>query len=411
MSELIEKLEKYIECGHYTQGKCTIAREIVIKHKETLKCDHDKCVIIEGDGILSCEYNPVMVPQMIRVTEKGIKQLKSNLMYWFKKPQFEKVIGEFYALPEEERNKIIEQSLGVKKYPVLTVDAVIPINGGIVLIQRKKEPFKGQWALPGGKVEFLESLRDAIIREVREETGLGVEPVRMIGVYDDPVYRDPRGHYISVAYLCKIIGNTDIRAGSDAEEARIFSCDKIREKKVQLAFDHHQIVIDAQKNRGGELMECIILCDLDDTLAYPSPYRQVDQKLPLSEQHKYAQSPSFKQALLDVPLAPWVRKNTALLEGRLIIPTGRWAYNEPETRQWLKAHGIVADEIVFLNFDGYAGYLEKKGALVQRYCGDCSPENVRVIDDNREVVDRARELGCDGIFIERGYIGGSQDVV
>ena len=122
----------------------------------------------------------------------------------------------------------------------LTVDLVILYRGGIVLIKRRREPFKDHWALPGGFVEYGESVEDAAIREAREETGLDVELIKLIGVYSDP-NRDPRGHTVTVAFLAK--GYGELKGGDDAEEARVFSFDEI--KNLKLAFDHAKIVEDA----------------------------------------------------------------------------------------------------------------------------------------------------------------------
>lgn len=92
------------------------------------------------------------------------------------------------------------------------VAAIIQDGGGAILLQRRSD--NGLWGLPGGSVEIGESVQDAIVREVREETGLTVEVVRLIGVYSDPrfqVVRYPDGnvvHYISTLFACRILGGT-----------------------------------------------------------------------------------------------------------------------------------------------------------------------------------------------------------
>ncbi|MGH8104625.1 MAG: NUDIX domain-containing protein [bacterium] len=126
--------------------------------------------------------------------------------------------------------------------PALTVDAVILTeNNEVVLVRRKNEPFKGQWALPGGFVEYGERVEDAMRREVAEETWLSVEILRLIGVYSDPK-RDPRGHTITLGYLCKIVGGK-LGAGDDAAEAAAFPLPLA--SNLRLAFDHSQILFDA----------------------------------------------------------------------------------------------------------------------------------------------------------------------
>ena len=122
--------------------------------------------------------------------------------------------------------------------PLLTVDAIILFNEEIVLIRRKNPPFQGQHALPGGFVEIGETVEQAVIREAKEETGLDIEIISLVGVYSDPK-RDPRGHTVSVAYLTK--GHGILMSGSDAAEAGLFKPDELPE----LAFDHAKIVQDA----------------------------------------------------------------------------------------------------------------------------------------------------------------------
>ncbi|MBC7218646.1 MAG: NUDIX hydrolase [Hadesarchaea archaeon] len=123
--------------------------------------------------------------------------------------------------------------------PALTVDLVIKLRGGVVLVKRKNEPYKDCWALPGGFVEYGEKVEDAAVREAFEETGLRVKLLGLIGVYSDP-NRDPRGHTVSICYLAKKAGGR-LRSGSDAKEVGVF-------RKIpwgQLAFDHAQILKDA----------------------------------------------------------------------------------------------------------------------------------------------------------------------
>ena len=122
--------------------------------------------------------------------------------------------------------------------PLLAADAVILFEGGVVLIQRDHPPYAGCYALPGGFVEIGEGVEAAVIREAREETGLEIELLGLVGVYSDPG-RDPRGHVVSVAFLAR--GRGVLLAGSDARAAGIFS----RERLPPLAFDHEAIISDA----------------------------------------------------------------------------------------------------------------------------------------------------------------------
>jgi 8-oxo-dGTP diphosphatase len=108
------------------------------------------------------------------------------------------------------------------KAPIVGVGAVIwNDRGEIVLIRRGQEPRLGEWSIPGGRLEWGESVREAIIREVREETGLESEVVGLIDVVDS-VTRNEAGeilrHYVLIDFLVRPIGGA-LRAGSDAAEA------------------------------------------------------------------------------------------------------------------------------------------------------------------------------------------------
>ena len=141
----------------------------------------------------------------------------------------------------------------VKGYrnPFPTVDIIIemasgsydPVSRGekkgIVLIKRKNPPYG--WALPGGFVDYGESLESAAQREAREETSLKVELKYQLGAYSDPS-RDPRQHTISVVFVASATGEP--RAADDAKDVRIFDPDSIPE---HLAFDHGKILQDYLK--------------------------------------------------------------------------------------------------------------------------------------------------------------------
>ncbi len=131
----------------------------------------------------------------------------------------------------------------------LTVDAIIPYEGKIVLIKRMNEPYKGYYALPGGIVEYGERVEDAVLREVEEETGLEGEIYRLIGVYSDPD-RDPRGHFVSICFVVLPRGG-ELRAGSDAREVALFPLDSL----PKLAFDHEKMIKDAEEVLHGILSE------------------------------------------------------------------------------------------------------------------------------------------------------------
>jgi ADP-ribose pyrophosphatase YjhB (NUDIX family) len=121
--------------------------------------------------------------------------------------------------------------------PLPTVDIIIETEKGIILIQRKNPPFG--WALPGGFVDYGESLEQAAVREAREETSLTVEIISQLGAYSDPS-RDPRHHTISIVFTARAAGGVP-RAGDDALEISIFNHDNLPET---LAFDHEKILQD-----------------------------------------------------------------------------------------------------------------------------------------------------------------------
>jgi len=124
----------------------------------------------------------------------------------------------------------------------VTADAVIIQSGKILLIKRAIPPFKGKWALPGGHIGYNEKTENAVVREVKEETGLAVKIIKLVGVYSDPK-RDPRGHTVTAAYLCEpAAANRKSRAGDDASEAWWWPLDDLPD----LAFDHSAIIKDAQ---------------------------------------------------------------------------------------------------------------------------------------------------------------------
>jgi 8-oxo-dGTP diphosphatase len=127
----------------------------------------------------------------------------------------------------------------VEKYrnPFPTVDIIIEVEKrGIVLINRKNPPFG--WALPGGFVDYGESLEAAARREAKEETALDVELLYQLGAYSDPK-RDPRHHTISVVFVAFAMGTPC--GHDDAREARIFTRDSL---PAPLAFDHARILQD-----------------------------------------------------------------------------------------------------------------------------------------------------------------------
>ncbi len=125
--------------------------------------------------------------------------------------------------------------------PALTVDTIIVEDNNLVLIKRLNNPYKDHWALPGGFVEYGETVEDAAVREAKEETGLDIKLEKLVGVYSDP-NRDPRGHTVTVAFKAIIIGGK-LQSDSDAKDAMFVEYDDL--KNIDLAFDHREILHDA----------------------------------------------------------------------------------------------------------------------------------------------------------------------
>jgi ADP-ribose pyrophosphatase YjhB (NUDIX family) len=127
------------------------------------------------------------------------------------------------------------------KNPVPTVDIIIEMTDdtgreGVVLIERKNPPYG--WALPGGFVNYGESLEEAAIREAKEETSLDIEIVRQFHTYSDP-QRDPRGHTLATVFIARAAGVPT--AGDDAKTIGVFASEEVR---FPLAFDHSKILED-----------------------------------------------------------------------------------------------------------------------------------------------------------------------
>jgi 8-oxo-dGTP diphosphatase len=125
--------------------------------------------------------------------------------------------------------------------PALATDCVVfdPL-GRLLLIRRGHEPCAGEHALPGGFVKIGETVASACRREVKEETGIEVAEISLVGVYSD-IDRDPRGHIVSVAFMTELTNETPTRVGSDARSA-----EWVDMGDIDLAFDHARIFADAK---------------------------------------------------------------------------------------------------------------------------------------------------------------------
>ena len=144
--------------------------------------------------------------------------------------------------------------------PIVGVGAVIVKDGKAIIIKRANEPYKGQWSIPGGRVELGESLHDAVRREMREETGLEVEVGPLIDVFERIQVEQPSGpaesghsvryHFVIIDYLCTCSGGT-LCAGDDAADAKWVTIEElagydIRESAVAVIRKGLQLAVESR---------------------------------------------------------------------------------------------------------------------------------------------------------------------
>jgi 8-oxo-dGTP diphosphatase len=129
--------------------------------------------------------------------------------------------------------------------PIIGVGAVIVDGDRVVLVKRAHPPIQGEWSIPGGVLEVGELVREAAVREAREETGLIVEPGELLGVFDR-VLRDAEKrvqyHYVLIDFLCKPVGG-ELRAASDAAEVQWFTREEL--PALNLAEDTLGVILKA----------------------------------------------------------------------------------------------------------------------------------------------------------------------
>jgi len=130
------------------------------------------------------------------------------------------------------------------KNPIPTVDTIIEKDSQVLLIKRKKDPFKEKMVFPGGFINEGERVEEAAVREVKEETSIDIELDHILGVYSDPS-RDPRGHIMSTVFIGKISDKSDKKepvAGDDAAAIKWVDLETVEEES--LGFDHKKILMD-----------------------------------------------------------------------------------------------------------------------------------------------------------------------
>ena len=158
-----------------------------------------------------------------------------------------------FCLYDQEAYEVFQKNaLGYLDYianklkgPYVTVDAIIELSAGIVIIERHNPPFG--WALPGGFVDYGENLEEAVVREAKEETGLDITGIKQFHTYSNPV-RDPRFHTVGTVFIAQGSGNPC--AGDDAKNLKIVKLNELQ--KYTFAFDHAQILEDYIKYKEGQ---------------------------------------------------------------------------------------------------------------------------------------------------------------
>ena len=156
-----------------------------------------------------------------------------------------------FCLFDQDTFQVFEQTVGgylqhiqdtLGEGPYVTVDAIIELPEGIILIERSNPPYG--WALPGGFVDYGESLETAVRREAKEETNMELEDLRQFHTYSEPG-RDPRFHTVSTVFIGK--GKGTPQAGDDAKSFRIVKYDELL--NLGYAFDHKKVIEDYIKEK------------------------------------------------------------------------------------------------------------------------------------------------------------------
>ncbi len=128
------------------------------------------------------------------------------------------------------------------EFPLVGVGAVIISRGRVLLVKRGHAPFIGEWSIPGGLLEVGETIRQAAVREVQEETGLSVNPVELLGVYDR-LMPDEHGrtlyHYVLIDFLCRLVSG-EAQAAADADDVRWFTREEM--ERLALPKDTAQVI-------------------------------------------------------------------------------------------------------------------------------------------------------------------------
>jgi len=192
---------------------------------------------IGGGGLTPVAAGKIMVQEAIRVARVGTSDLREILFIY---PP-----AEGYEDFEKAVTGYVRHFLDALIWgPFVTVDAIIETQGGIVLIERSNPPFG--YALPGGFVDYGETLEEAVAREAREETGLELRDLRQFHTYSEPS-RDPRFHTVTTVFSARADGPP--KAGDDAAACHVVKPSEL--DGLPFAFDHGQVLRDYRATRQG----------------------------------------------------------------------------------------------------------------------------------------------------------------
>lgn len=182
---------------------------------------------VGGFPLVACAK--IMSQEVFRHLRETKSSLKKIIFVLYDKESFNVFKDTIFSYLEHMQYK-------TQQGPFSTVDIIIEFDDGIVFIKRSNPPFG--WAIPGGFVDYAESLEEAAIREAKEETGLDLEGLQQFHTYSQPD-RDPRFHTISTVYIAK--GKGTPKASTDAADLKVFNQRNLPEK---IAFDHKKIIED-----------------------------------------------------------------------------------------------------------------------------------------------------------------------
>jgi 8-oxo-dGTP diphosphatase len=188
-------------------------------------------------GLTPVAAGKIMVQEAIRVARAGESDLREILFIY--------PAAEGYEDFEKAVTGYVRHFLDALIWgPFVTVDAIIETQAGIVLIERSNPPFG--YALPGGFVDYGESLEAAVAREAREETGLELRDLRQFHTYSEPS-RDPRFHTVTTVFSARADGPP--KAGDDAAACHVVKPSEL--DGLPFAFDHGQVLRDYLAARKG----------------------------------------------------------------------------------------------------------------------------------------------------------------